>query len=174
MSKPKKIPVSVLVVMYNPAGKFLLIERADKPDYWQSVTGSLDAWDEAPLQAAVRELLEETGFKVNADPSLGLNDLTDEQLRQPHVLRPWPHSVQYEIFEHWRHRYGDGVTHNTEYWFFVCLDEQAQPQLAPNEHVGFAWLGAEEAAERCFSPNNAQAILELSQRLQHTGSQMPK
>lgn len=174
MSKPKKIPISVLVVMYSANGKFLLIERADKSGYWQSVTGSLDAWDEAPLEAAVRELLEETGFRANADPSLGLKDLTYQQLCQPHVLRPWPHSLQYEIFEHWRHRYGEDVTHNTEHWFFVCLDDHEQPQLAANEHVGFAWLAAQEAADRCFSPNNAQAILELSRRLQSLSASAPK
>ncbi|WP_298540272.1 NUDIX domain-containing protein, partial [uncultured Limnobacter sp.] len=48
--------------MVSPAGDFLLIERADKAGYWQSVTGSLDFPDELPLHAAVRELAEETGF----------------------------------------------------------------------------------------------------------------
>lgn len=166
MNKPKKIPISVLVVMYNPSGQFLLIERVDKAGYWQSVTGSLDAWDEDPIHAAVRELQEETGFNARADSSLGLSDLSATQLLQTHVLRPWPHSVQYEIFEHWRHRYGEGVTHNTEHWFFVCLPKGESPQLAPGEHVRFEWLSAQEAAARCFSPNNAEAILALNRRLQ--------
>lgn len=165
MNKPKKIPVSVLVVMYDPSGRFLLIERADKPGYWQSVTGSLDAWDEDPIDAAVRELQEETGFSAEADSSLGLIDLNSAQLQQEQVLRPWPHSLQYEIFEHWRHRYADDVTHNTEHWFFVCLPQGCKPQLAPGEHVGFEWVEAQEAAARCFSPNNAQAILQLFARL---------
>ena len=161
-----KIPVSVLVVMVSPAGDFLLIERADKAGYWQSVTGSLDFPDELPLHAAVRELAEETGFAASPvqSPTVMQSSLGD--LLQTGVLRPWPHSLQYEIFEHWRHRYPPGVTHNTEHWFVACVPADFIPQLAADEHVGYAWLSAKEAADRCFSPNNAQAILELSARLQ--------
>ncbi|HEX4844426.1 MAG TPA: dihydroneopterin triphosphate diphosphatase [Limnobacter sp.] len=160
-----KIPVSVLVVMYNPAGDFLLIERADKAGYWQSVTGSLDSWDEPPLTAALRELGEETGFEAlpcDGAPVLGA---TWAELAQPWQLRPWPHQLQYEIFEHWRHRYPPGTTHNTEHWFAVCVPEGSQPRLNPREHVRHAWLAPQEAAERCFSPNNAQAILALAKLL---------
>ena len=152
--------------MVNPGGEFLLIERADKPGYWQSVTGSLDFPDEAPLLAAVRELQEETGFQATPMLVPTVCDAQPMELLEPGVLRPWPFSLQYEIFEHWRHRYPVGVTHNTEHWFMVCVPADFSPQLASNEHVGFAWLDARQAAERCFSPNNAQAILELAKRLQ--------
>ncbi|WP_370262862.1 dihydroneopterin triphosphate diphosphatase [Limnobacter sp.] len=160
-----KIPVSVLVVMYSADGDFLLIERADRAGYWQSVTGSLDWAEEPPLQAAARELLEETGLQAQpceAPPVLGCSV---EQLCEPMRLRPWPHQLQYEIFSHWRHRYPPGVTHNTEHWFAVCLPSGTLPNLSAKEHVAYAWLGAEEAAARCFSPNNAQAILALAKRL---------
>jgi dATP pyrophosphohydrolase len=157
-----KIPVSVLVVMVSPQGKFLLIERAEKPGYWQSVTGSLDFTDEEPLQAALRELQEETGFNATALSSPTVREARCSELLEPGVLRPWPHALQYEIFEHWRHRYPQGVTRNTEHWFMVCVPADFSPQLASNEHVGFAWLEAQQAAGRCFSPNNAQAILELA------------
>jgi dihydroneopterin triphosphate diphosphatase len=40
-----------------------------------------------------------------------------------------------------------------------------EPVLAEKEHVRFAWLNAQEAAARCFSPNNAQAILALNSKL---------
>ena len=95
-----KIPVSVLVVMVSPNGDFLLIERADKAGYWQSVTGSLDFPDEPPLQAAVRELAEETGFNATPVDSPAVSDATLGELLTPSLLRPWPHSVQYEIFKH--------------------------------------------------------------------------
>lgn len=160
-----KIPVSVLVVMVSPAGDFLLIERADKAGYWQSVTGSLDFPDESPLHAAVRELEEETGFKASAIDSPVVLNASKAELIQPGLLRPWPHSLQYEIFEHWRHRYPPGVTQNTEHWFVACLPADFTPKLAAKEHVGFAWLNAEQAAARCFSPNNAQAILQLAKKL---------
>ena len=160
-----KIPVSVLVVMVSPSGDFLLIERADKPGFWQSVTGSLDFQEESPLQAAVRELEEETGFKALPVESPALLDATRNELLTPGTLRPWPHSLQYEIFEHWRHRYPAGVTQNTEHWFVVCVPENFTPQLAEKEHVGYSWLGARQAAARCFSPNNAQAILDLEKKI---------
>jgi len=152
--------------MVNPGGEFLLIERADKPGYWQSVTGSLDFPDESPLLAAVRELQEETGFQATPISVPTVCDSHPKDLLVPGLLRPWPQSLQYEIFEHWRHRYPPGVTQNTEHWFMVCVPVDFSPQLASNEHVGFAWLDARQAAERCFSPNNAQAILELANRLQ--------
>jgi len=155
----------VLVVIVSPSGDFLLIERADKAGYWQSVTGSLDFPEESPLQAAVRELEEETGFKATAVGSPMVLNATKADLLQTGVLRPWPHSLQYEIFEHWRHRYPAGVTHNTEHWFMACVPADFTPRLAAKEHVGFAWLGAEQAAARCFSPNNAQAIMQLAEKL---------
>lgn len=164
-SKPKKIPVSVLVVMFNPQGEFLLIERADKAGYWQSVTGSLDAVDELPLLAAVRELQEETGLQADADASRGLYDLNWADLTQTGMVRPWPYQVDYEIFPHWRHRYAEGVTRNTEHWFFVCWPSGVAPQLAANEHVGWRWVNAEEAQRLCFSPNNSQAITALAKHL---------
>lgn len=160
-----KIPVSVLVVMVSPDGDFLLIERADKAGYWQSVTGSLDFLEESPLQAAVRELAEETGFNATAVESPEVLSATKIELLQTGLLRSWPHSLQYEIFEHWRHRYPPGVTHNTEHWFMVCVPADFIPCLSDKEHVGFAWLNAAEAAARCFSPNNAQAILQLAEKL---------
>jgi dihydroneopterin triphosphate diphosphatase len=165
-----KIPVSVLVVMISPAGDFLLIERADKAGYWQSVTGSLDFPDELPLHAAVRELAEETGFKATPVQYPTVREASPAALLQPGVLRPWPHSLQYEIFEHWRYRYPQGVTHNTEHWFMVCVPADFTPQLAVNEHVRYAWLKASGAAERCFSPNNAQAILDLNLKLEAGGA----
>lgn len=160
-----KIPVSVLVVIISPHGDFLLIERADKAGFWQSVTGSLDFPHELPLHAAVRELEEETGFKAIPIEIPTVVDADHDELLKPGLLRPWPHSLQYEIFEHWRHRYPPGVTMNTEHWFMVCVPENFKPQLAADEHVGYAWLNAGQAAARCFSPNNAQAILELGKKL---------
>jgi dATP pyrophosphohydrolase len=35
-----KIPVSTLVLVHTPALQVLLLERADFPGQWQSVTGS--------------------------------------------------------------------------------------------------------------------------------------
>ena len=56
-----KIPVSVLVVIHTPDMQVLLLERADHPGYWQSVTGSQNQ-GETLVQTAVREVAEETGL----------------------------------------------------------------------------------------------------------------
>lgn len=143
--KSFKIPESVLVVIYTPARDVLLIERADNPGFWQSVTGSRDTAEESFVGAALREVLEETG--IPADPS----DLQD-----------WAISNVYEIYPAWRARYAPGVTHNTEHVFGLCVPERTVVRLNPREHVAYEWLPWLEAADRCFSPSNAEAVLMLS------------
>ncbi len=162
----KKIPVSVLVVIYSPNRRFLVLERADKPGYWQSVTGSLDTVSESPFHAAVRELFEETGIQAVADEQCGgLFTLSEKDHYALNRLRTWPHQTQYEIMSHWLHRYPNGITHNTEHWFFVCIAQDTPVQINPREHLQHAWLDAEQASAVCFSPSNAMAIRVLSQQL---------
>ncbi len=72
---------------------------------------------------------------------------------------------RYEIYAHWRHRYAPGVTHNTEHVFSLALPAPVPVTLAPREHLAHAWLAWEEAARRCFSPSNADAIRILAKRL---------
>ena len=138
-----KKPVSVLVLMHDPALNVLLLERAAHPGYWQSVTGSQE--DGEPLiETALREVREETGIAVTADQ-----------------LLDWHLSNRYEIFAEWRHRYPDGVTHNTEHVFSLALPQSHPIIVAPDEHVGYRWLPWHEAAAACFSWSNRDAILML-------------
>lgn len=142
---PKKIkqPISVLVVLHDEHGNILLLERRDKADFWQSVTGSLEA-NETPFEAALREVAEETGFQLT-----------------PNELRDWQTSIIYEIYPHWRHRYADGVTHNREHWFSACIATQSQPILS--EHHDFQWLNYRDAANKVFSESNRDLILKLAE-----------
>ena len=142
-----KIPVSVLVVIHTQDGQVLLMERADAPGFWQSVTGSQDE-GETLEQTAIREVREETGL-----------DAAQFELTR------WDISTRYEIYERWRHRYAPGVTHNTEHVFGLRLPRPLPVTLAPREHLRYLWLSWEEAAERCFSPSNAEAIRRLPARL---------
>ena len=142
-----KIPISVLVVIYKSNGDVLLIERADKANFWQSVTGSVDSFDEDLRVAAAREVLEETGIDVGALPAGSLQDMH--------------HQIEYEIYPQWRHRYAPGVTRNAEHWFSLLVPDETQVQLAPREHVAYQWLPFLEASKKCFSPSNGAAILRL-------------
>jgi len=142
-----KIPISVLVVIYKANREVLLIERADRKDFWQSVTGSLDALDEELALAAAREVFEETGIAVDQLPGSALQNMHQQ--------------IEYEIYPEWRFRYAPGVTRNIEHWFALEVSESTQIKLSPREHVAYEWLPFIEAAKKCFSPSNGEAILKL-------------
>ncbi len=147
-----KQPVSVLVVIYTVDWDVLLIERADHPGYWQSVTGSRDD-KETLIETALREVCEETGLDVGPNASL-------------YKLNDWQAQNVYEIYSHWRYRYAPGITHNTEHVFGLQLPHRVDIQLAPREHLNYQWLPWQDAAEKVFSPSNRAAILELPQHMQ--------
>ena len=142
-----KLPVSVLVVVHTAALEVLLLERASHPGYWQSVTGSLERPDEPLEAAAAREVLEETGIDVAGG-----------------VLTRWPVASSFEIYAQWRHRFAPGVTHNTEHAFSLALAGRRPVTLAPHEHISFAWLAWRDAAAKCFSWSNRDAILMVGER----------
>ena len=141
-----KQPISVLVIIYTTAREVLLLERADRPGFWQSVTGSRDD-DEALSQTAKREVFEETGLDT------GTYELTD-----------WQQQNVYEIYPVWRHRYAPGVTHNTEHVFGLELAERQPVKISPREHLAYVWLPWQAAADKCFSPSNRAAIMQLPER----------
>jgi dihydroneopterin triphosphate diphosphatase len=146
-----KIPRSVLVVIYTPSKEVLLIERAgdqgQPSGVWQSVTGSLDALDEAHADCAAREVLEETGLDVRAPD---------------HQLTDWKLENTYDIWPHYLHRYEPGVTRNTERVFGLCIPAPMRVQLAPTEHVNQMWLPWEQAADKVSSASNEAAIRRLA------------
>lgn len=142
-----KVPVSTLVVVYTPDLRVLLLERADFPAHWQSVTGSQEP-GETLAETARRELLEETG--IDSDLYGGVTD--------------WGMSNAYEIYLQWRHRYPQGTTHNTEHVFGVEVPAPVPVIIAPREHLQYAWLDWRDAAARCFSWTNRDAILLLPEK----------
>jgi dATP pyrophosphohydrolase len=126
--------------------KVLLLERADHPGYWQSVTGSIEH-HETLVQTAVREVLEETGIDA-----------------EQHQLTDWHTHNVYEIYPQWRHRYAPSTTHNTEHVFGLKLAGVVPVILSPREHLNHQWLAWQDAAARVFSPSNRAAILRLAEQ----------
>ena len=151
---PFKIPQSVLVVIHTPALEVLLIRRADAEEYWQSVTGSKDHAAESFRATAIREVAEETGIECGDGTPLA-DGLLD-----------WGLENIYEIYPRWLHRYAPGITHNTEHLFSLQVPAGTPVTLSPREHTAFQWLPHHAAAEACFSPSNAEAILLLPRFLE--------
>jgi dihydroneopterin triphosphate diphosphatase len=149
-----KVPESVLVVIHSAAGEILLLERADAPGYWQSVTGSRDSIEEPLVETCRREVFEETGILVPAEPGSHAICLCDWQIENV-----------YDIYPRWQHRYAPGVSRNTEHVFGLRVPRSIAVRLSPREHLRFEWLEWGVAAERCFSPSNAEAILRLPRLL---------
>jgi dATP pyrophosphohydrolase len=142
-----KLPLSVLVVVHTASLEVLLLERASRAGFWQSVTGSLDRVDEPLAAAAAREVAEETGI----DSATG-------------TLTRSPLANTFEIYARWRHRFAPGVTHNTEHVFCLALAAPLPVRMSPQEHTAFAWLPWREAARKCFSWSNRDAIVMLGEK----------
>ena len=139
MNKPYKQPVSVLVVVYTRGGEVLLLRRKQPANFWQSVTGSLK-WDETPLQAAQRELAEETGIT-------DVSSLVDCRTQN-----------KFPILSAWRSRYAPDIQSNTEHVFKLDLPETCEIILNPHEHTEYLWLTAEQAISKASSVTNRDAI----------------
>ena len=142
---PFKKPISSLVLIYTEDFKVLLMERADKKAFWQSVTGSLEE-NETPRETAAREVFEETGINTNQ-----------------YTLEDWHLSHVYEIYAHWRFRYAPDITHNTEHIFGLILPSIIPIQLSEHEHVRYLWVDWRDAMDKVFSWTNVEAIKKLAE-----------
>lgn len=133
----------MLVIIYDDQQRILLLERADRPGFWQSVTGSKEG-QETLVQTALREVFEETGITASHAQ-----------------LQDWHCATQYEIYAHWRYRYAPGITHNTEHVFSLCIPADSQIRLSAREHLNAQWYDLSTAAAKVFSPSNRAALLQL-------------
>lgn len=137
-ARPLKRPESVLVVVYTLQAELLMLQRADDAEFWQSVTGTLEA-GETPAQTALRELEEETGISGVA-------------------LHDCQHSAMFEIRSQWRYRYEPGTTHNREHVFLAELPGTVPIVLQPDEHLSYRWLSLQQALEQMWSATNRDAV----------------
>ncbi|WP_090043575.1 dihydroneopterin triphosphate diphosphatase [Limnohabitans sp. 2KL-27] len=148
-----KIPESVLVVIHTPEQEVLLIRRTDAGT-WQSVTGSKDHPDESWADTAIREVHEETGIDAGHSGCF---------------LHDWALENQYDIYPAWRWKYAPEVSRNTERVFGLSVPYKMPITLSPAEHTDWMWLPWHAAADQCFSPSNAEAILMLPRFLKAIG-----
>lgn len=138
MTSDYKRPESVLIVIYTQASEVLLLRRCRPPDFWQSVTGSLE-WEEDMFTAAQRELKEETGLE-------GGLDLINCQVTNRFPIHPA-----------WQTRYGN-ARENIEYVFRLLLPSRVPILLNPSEHCEYVWLSKEHATTQVTSYTNRYAI----------------
>lgn len=132
---------SVLVVIYaKDTNRVLMLQRQDDPDFWQSVTGTIES-GETPKKTAIRELWEEVRLEISEN-STALFDCNE--------------SIEFEIFPHFRYKYAPNITHCKEHWFLCKVEKEFMPVLS--EHLDFCWISAKKAVEMTKSQNNAEAI----------------
>ena len=132
---------SVLVVIYaKDTNRVLMLQRQDDPDFWQSVTGTIES-GETPKNTAVRELWEEVRLEISEN-STALFDCKE--------------SIEFEIFPHFRYKYAPNVTHCREHWFLLAMEQEFEPVLS--EHLAYQWVSPEQAIQMTKSSNNAEAI----------------
>lgn len=154
MTQGLKNPVSVLVLIHTPELDVLLLERASHLGYWQSVTGSQEQGEDLAA-TALREVEEETGIAGNLQG-----------------LENWQAINRFRIFDEWRHRYGPGISYNTEHVFGLRVRRGLRVNINSAEHLSYCWLPWQEAAVKCFSWSNRDAILQLPERAKRFDSSL--
>ena len=140
MTSNYRIPQSALTVVYNCAGQVLVMQRNDDPEFWQSVTGTLEQ-GERPIETALREVLEETSIDIT---------------QSAYQLLDCQKINTYDIRDRWKHRYPPGTPYNTEHVFVVEVANDQRISLT--EHSAYLWLDKISAMNKVWSDTNREAI----------------
>ncbi|GAB4195844.1 MAG: dihydroneopterin triphosphate diphosphatase [Wenzhouxiangellaceae bacterium] len=156
MSRGRR-PESVIVLIMRADGQTLMLERADWPGFWQSVTGGVE-WQEDYAAAARRELEEETSL-------------------QPQRLEDRRSCRRFEIFPEYRYKYPQHIRYNDEHEFVAWVAADAPVRITPREHSAWRWMHPLEAAEATLSWSNREALLRWhweTQASQHADASVNK
>lgn len=145
-----KQPRSIQVVIFADQPderKYLLLRRvASYGGFWQTVTGSLEE-NETHRQAAVREVLEETGIVSCEEDMIDLGVVNT-----------------FEIAPRWRDKYPQGVTHNEEVCF-ALKTEQCEVRLDPIEHDAYAWKPYDQATRSLYWESSKRALAAVQRAM---------
>ena len=144
-------PFSVLVYPVRPADsswEYLILRRIAIPDLalpncWQGVTGGLEEGENL-VQAARRELAEETGFVPSKLEQIGF-------------------SYSFPIRDEWRKQYGPGPKEVVEYVFVAFVNGQQKPKLS--EHDEWQWCTIDQALKLLLYPGNIEALRRCGEYL---------
>ena len=126
----------VVLVVHRPGPEFLVLLRSpESHGYWHLVAGGIED-GEAPAEAALRELDEETAL-------------------EPLRFEPLPLVLAYSRDDGYRMRVHPFVVEAPAGW---------EPTLN-EEHVDYRWLDEESAVELLEFPEPRRAVREVARRL---------
>jgi len=129
---------------------FLLLHRIPMPklglcSFWQGITGAAEG-DETPIQAARRELLEETHIT------------TDK-------LEPTNYSYRIPMQPEWKEQYYPGTEWTEEYVFTAILTSRQTPKLSL-EHNDWKWCHVDEAIHMLRYADNVEGLRRCNDLVQ--------
>ena len=144
-----RAPYQILALPYrvvNGKPMFCVFHRADC-DAWQFISGGVEE-GEAPYNAAIREIFEEGGVKVDHVTVLQTRGSLPTSIYPNLASYNWPLDV-YVV---------------PEYAFaFECKEEIT----ISHEHTEYRWLSYDEAYEILTWDSNRTAMYEVCCRLRH-------
>ena len=149
-----RVPRQVLVYVYRRGPEFLLLRRVDRlGGFWQGVTGAPE-WGERDDEAAVREVLEETGLDVSGT----LRPLGYRYELQREEAEEWSAAL-------WDRVYEAGVETVSEDVYIAEAPPGQEPELAPNEHDDYRWCELEEALRLLKFEENREGLRKAARSL---------
>jgi lipoyl(octanoyl) transferase len=142
---PREETIKLVKVLVHDRERVLLLHRKrERGNYWQPITGSIEE-GESPLQAARRELEEETGHAAEPDPI----DLVQSFMIESQFLAT---------------KYPAPII-ASEIGYAASLDSKQPVTLDALEHDTYGWFTFAEAYERIRWTDDREALERLERQV---------